>query len=71
MAANGQPVPIIYGEILVGSLVISQGITSYSIQSGKSIGFTPAGKATTTPKWLKSNENEDDVKRTSNILKSY
>ncbi|MRN38617.1 MULTISPECIES: tail assembly protein [Neisseria] len=64
MAANGQPVPLIYGEVLVGSLVISQGITSYSTQSGNSTGFT-------TPKWLVPKERkagEGAVERTRKIV---
>lgn len=41
VASNGQPIPLIYGELMVGSLVISQGIVSYAVQDGDSIGFTP------------------------------
>lgn len=41
VASNGQPIPLIYGELMVGSLVISQGIVSYAVKGGDSIGFTP------------------------------
>lgn len=85
MAANGQPIPLIYGEMLVGSLVISQGITSYSIQSGGSIGFAPAGKASTSFNWVRRDNGQQHsataqptgatgtvnqpVKRVKNIIK--
>ena len=34
MAAQGAPVPIIYGEMMVGSKVLSQGVRSIAISSG-------------------------------------
>lgn len=36
MAAQGAPVPIVYGEMLIGSKVLSQGIRSVPIMSGSS-----------------------------------
>lgn len=39
VVGQGEVIPLIYGEIMVGSKVISQGIESYSIQSGGSTGI--------------------------------
>ena len=48
MAAQGAPVPIVYGEMMIGSKVLSQGIRSVPIMSGSSnwnYGF-PTGEKT-------------------------
>lgn len=34
VAAQGEPVPLIYGEMMVGSKVISQGVETYAVSTG-------------------------------------
>lgn len=58
IAGQGEVIPLIYGEIMVGSKVISQGIESYSIQSGGSTGIVDSGGVNS---WI--DDNNKDITR--------
>ena len=42
MAAQGRPVPLAYGKIRTGSLIISQGVETYDVETAKT-SEKPAG----------------------------
>lgn len=63
VVAQGASVPLIYGEILVGSLVVSQGVSTYVTElGGTDIGAGRYTDENKTPQWVK--DIGDDAKET-------
>lgn len=61
MGAQGAAIPIIYGDIRVGSLVLSQGLESYSVMDGTNV-VTPTGWVTEGDDYKTVLKREEEIR---------
>ena len=61
VAAQGAAIPIIYGDIRVGSLVLSQGLESYSVMDGTNV-VTPTGWVTEGDDYKTVLKREEEIR---------